>query len=264
MIVKIVGKTVDTYQYGTGVFINKNIIVTCYHTIKQSNSIHIMYGNSLYPSSIFKYNDKCDICLLKTNTNNSQFYKLANPKDSFGSLRIQSYWADNTFIMTHQTNVLASHYKTHFFPTALLIDIKSYKGMSGAPILNEKNEIVTLLMWNTDIGTGCLHPEIFHNMLSKGVYDSGELSISTNIISILDTLNNQHYDYTFGEKVIYSTEKSIQPGDIISHANGIPLNSYNLDIKSMCFCNPPNYSLKLMVHKKRLKYKKCIKVEILT
>lgn len=263
MIVKIVVKLENGYQYGTGSLINKNSVLTCYHVLKNAQCIYIMYNNYLYTATIEYTNDICDIAVLSTECNNSQYFKIS--QNFSDTLTVKSYWGDNTFVMTQKTNVIASHYKTELFPTVLLIDIKASKGMSGAPLFNEHNEIVSILLWNTEIGTGCIHPELFKNILEKRFFKSGKLPFSTAPVTIIDVINSG-YNYTFGEKVTIVNKSigNIQPGDFISHVNKIQLNSSALDLKSMCYLHAPNYTLQLTVHKKRTNYKKCIKVKLLT
>jgi hypothetical protein len=135
------------------------------------------------------------------------------------------------------------------FPTALLLDLNSRKGMSGAPILNKDNEVISLILWECEAGTGCLNVELF-NKLMKGFYVSGKLPFST---KNLDTHDIIEIKSIYGEKVT-SAHDHLEPGDIITHINGQILNI--LDLKTIAYMYPKHYAMKLTVRKKKFSYKR--------
>jgi hypothetical protein len=262
MIVQLFIKNKVNYIYGTGSVISADgLILTCFHVCEHAENIYVLYKNRVYNALLKSVCAKCDICTIIIECKTPKFYKIG--KFSMEYLKSKSYFADTQMEVVQNAKVIVPIYKTNEFPVAMLTNLKSVKGMSGSPFLNEKEEIVSILIWESDFGSAGLHPDLFLNIVCKLNFTIGNPPFLSKQLNVHDIIESG-YKLTFGEKVYMSNIEGIEPGDIISHINGTELLNTNFDIKSICYMHAKNFFLKCNVHKSKLKYKRSLKIKTIT
>ena len=133
---------------GTGFFIEKNIILTCYHVINSDN-LKVIWNNTEYEMKILEGKEDLDLILLKVDANNENSVEIdtkvsihdkcyafgfPNNKDENKVLakELQSNEDGLTFKVVHITNNGLIKFKGEQFK----------EGFSGSPVLNEESKKV--------------------------------------------------------------------------------------------------------------------------
>lgn len=131
---------------GTGFFVDKNIVLTCFHVVKGMSKIKVFWKNREYPASCLDYNEdfSIDLAILKVDTNNNEVVeidseiKIGDKCHTFGFPNLEDYHESMKVSIDEQRDddVLLFEYK------GTNSDFMSFKsdqflaGYSGSPIWN--------------------------------------------------------------------------------------------------------------------------------
>jgi len=175
---------------GTGVIINKDLILTNYHVVKLANSIVVTtFKGASYKAEVVAKDIKTDLAILKLLNCTEKFIPL---RISDSKIRLKS----KVYFIGYNKAVNSTVTKTDQFLDVREGDSFKYveiseqvvNGDSGSALLNYKGELVGLIASKSVTkGTGYAIPMnqamvVIKDLLSKGFYDHAVLGVNSKSI----------------------------------------------------------------------------------
>ena len=147
-VFQIKGLGCNSLQYGTGFFIDENIVVTNAHVVAGVNSPEIIYKGNNYELDFISLDPNSDLAILRSENIQHRPLKLEEAEEGeFGT--VVAFIKDGTKVTTEveiREKILAVGKDIFGEPgesrEALTLEAKIESGFSGAPVLNKNSAVV--------------------------------------------------------------------------------------------------------------------------
>ena len=142
----------STQSTGTGFAISPNgIIVTAYHVVKNSDDIEVLIpGLGFKPAEIISSNPSNDIAILKIKSETKNFLQISNFKSSKISDKVYTMGYPLSSVLgdkpKYSEGVVNALTGLGDSASLMQVSIPIQPGNSGGPVLNDKNEVVGMVV----------------------------------------------------------------------------------------------------------------------
>ena len=186
-VFQIKGLGCNSLQYGTGFFVEKNIVVTNAHVVAGVNSPKIIHNGDEYDLAFISFDPNSDLAILRSENFSSKPLQLDEAKEGeFGT--VLAFVQDGNNVITEvkiQEKIIAVGKNIFGKPgesrEALSLEARIESGFSGAPVLNEDSAVVGVV-FSRSRGGGSTAYAVQSSEVKKILQEEPDLSSSTNCI----------------------------------------------------------------------------------
>jgi len=186
-VFQIKGLGCNSLQYGTGFFVEENIVVTNAHVVAGVNSPRIIHNGDEYDLAFISLDPNSDLAILRSENFSSKPLQLAEAKEGeFGT--ILAFVKDGNKVLTEvkiREKIVAVGKNIFGKPgesrEALSLEARIESGFSGAPVLNEDSAVVGVV-FSRSRGGGSTAYAVQSSEVKKILREEPDLSSSTNCI----------------------------------------------------------------------------------
>ena len=186
-VFQIKGLGCNSLQYGTGFFVEKNIVVTNAHVVAGVNSPRIIHNGDGYDLDFISLDPNSDLAILRSENFSHQPLKLDEPEEG-GLGTIVAFVKDGKKVVTEVKileKILAVGKDIFGQPgesrEALSLEARIESGFSGAPVLNEDFAVVGVIFSRSRGGSSTAYA-VQSSEVEKILDKEPDLSSSTNCI----------------------------------------------------------------------------------
>ena len=186
-VFQIKGLGCNSLQYGTGFFIDENIVVTNAHVVAGVNSPEIIYRGDSYKLDFISLDPNSDLAILRSQNIQHRPLKLDEAEEGeFGT--VVAFIKDGTKVTTEveiREKILAVGKDIFGEPgesrEALALGAKIESGFSGAPVLNKNSAVVGVIFSRSRGGSSTAYA-VQSSEVQKILKNEPDLSSSGNCI----------------------------------------------------------------------------------
>ena len=186
-VFQIKGLGCNSLQYGTGFFVEENIVVTNAHVVAGVNSPRIIHNNDGYDLDFISLDPNSDLAILRSEDFSHQPLRLDAPEEGgFGT--VVAFVKDGKKVITEVKileKILAVGKDIFGQPgesrEALSLEARIESGFSGAPVLNEDFAVVGVIFSRSRGGSSTAYA-VQSSEVEKILEKEPDLSSSTNCI----------------------------------------------------------------------------------
>ena len=186
-VFQVMGLGCNSLQYGTGFFVEENIVVTNAHVVAGVNSPRIIYDSDEYDLVFISLDPNSDLAILRSENFSSKPLQLDEAEEGeFGT--IMAFVKDGNKVVTEvkiREKILAVGKDIFGQPgesrEALSLEARIESGFSGAPVLNEDSAVVGVV-FSRSRGGGSTAYAVQSSEVKKILEEEPDLSSSTNCI----------------------------------------------------------------------------------
>ena len=186
-VFQIKGLGCNSLQYGTGFFVEENIVVTNAHVVAGVNSPRIIHNGSEHELAFISLDPNSDLAILRSESFSSKPLRLDEAEEGeFGT--IQAFIKDGNIVITDvkiREKILAVGKDIFGQPgesrEALSLEARIESGFSGAPVLNEDFAVVGVVFSRSRGGSSTAYA-VQSSEVKKILKKEPDLSSSTNCI----------------------------------------------------------------------------------
>ena len=186
-VFQVMGLGCKSLQYGTGFFVEENIVVTNAHVVAGVNSPRIIHDSDEYDLVVISLDPKSDLAILRSENFSSKPLQLDEAEEGeFGT--IMAFVKDGNKVVTEvkiREKILAVGKDIFGQPgesrEALSLEARIESGFSGAPVLNEESAVVGVV-FSRSRGGGSTAYAVQSSEVKKILEEEPDLSSSTNCI----------------------------------------------------------------------------------
>lgn len=139
---------------GTGFFVTPDLIATAGHMCENTESFEVMFSDGTRAKADFVYMenmDRCDVGFIKLRSEHRKdrpYLKFDIEVETGESAIILGYpWGSNEMISITSGIVAAPKHKWYpYIKLSFFVDVASYPGNSGSPILNMDGDVIGILV----------------------------------------------------------------------------------------------------------------------
>lgn len=237
----------EVYSYGSGFLISENgYVVTSGHNCIGSESITVLYNDSLFKTTLIKIDQRTDIAVLKIKSNSSFEYLSFSDEYTVKSgniCYILGNHADSAQCICHIGNVKFEKYLSNEVFESIVIDVNVNKGTSGSPILDENGYIIGMINWFMDRdcsgGVRGKYIKYVSDKIMNNAFKKSHIGFQTKQLKLQDII---HHNISMakkkvrGEIITQDLEDSIlKKNDIIIEVNGENVGVLDSNIESIVY-----------------------------
>ncbi len=186
-VFQIKGLGCNSLQYGTGFFVEENIVVTNAHVVAGVNSPRIIHNGDEYDLDFISLDPNSDLAILRTENFSSKPLQLGEAEEGeFGT--ILAFVKDGNKVITEvkiREKILAVGKDIFGQPgesrEALSLEARIESGFSGAPVLNEDSAVVGVV-FSRSRGGGSTAYAVQSSEVKKILKKEPDLGSSTSCI----------------------------------------------------------------------------------
>ena len=186
-VFQIKGLGCNSLQYGTGFFVEENIVVTNAHVVAGVNSPRIIYDSNEYDLVFISLDPNSDLAILRSENFSSKPLQLGEAEEGeFGT--ILAFVKDGNKVITEvkiREKILAVGKDIFGQPgesrEALSLEARIESGFSGAPVLNEDSAVVGVV-FSRSRGGGSTAYAVQSSEVKKILKKEPDLGSSTSCI----------------------------------------------------------------------------------
>ena len=186
-VFQIKGLGCNSLQYGTGFFIEENIVVTNAHVVAGVNSPRIIHNGNGYDLDFVSLDPNSDLAILRSEDFSHQPLKLDEAEDGVSGT-VVAFVKDGKKVITEVKileKILAVGKDIFGKPgesrEALSLEARIESGFSGAPVLNEDFAVVGVIFSRSRGGSSTAYA-VQSSEVEKILEKEPDLSSSTNCI----------------------------------------------------------------------------------
>jgi len=145
----------DLKWQGSGFFVTPNLIATAGHVVKDTESFEVMFSDGTRAKADFVYAeniDRCDVGFIQIRSaglrKKRPYFDLNTDVEAGESAVILGYpWGSNT-TMSITSGIIAApkHNWWYYLKLSLFVDVASYPGNSGSPVLDMDGKVIGMLV----------------------------------------------------------------------------------------------------------------------
>lgn len=261
----------ECYAHGTGfICSNEGYIVTCAHNVIHCKNVSVYYKNKIYDAKLIALDNRIDIAILKIEVVTT--CPVISAILQYGSCYTFGFHHDNLCLSYQTGSIMTLNYVSKYAIDSTLTTIKGFKGASGSPVFNSKNEVIGIFSYESTIGSGGVVLRLLQQYLAKVNYSLTYIKISrshTGLIvkpvTIDDILSKnivQLREHVKGEYVtkVLQNKCPIEVNDIILSINTNIVGSGFITSESFVLYMNPKSKLKIkyLSYKENYTEKTCI------
>jgi len=186
-VFQIKGLGCNSLQYGTGFFVEENIVVTNAHVVAGVNSPRIIHNGDEYDLDFISLDPNSDLAILRSENFSSKPLQLGEAEEGeFGT--ILAFVKDGNKVITEvkiREKILAVGKDIFGQPgesrEALSLEARIESGFSGAPVLNEDSAVVGVV-FSRSRGGGSTAYAVQSSEVKKILKKEPDLGSSTSCI----------------------------------------------------------------------------------
>jgi len=186
-VFQIKGLGCNSLQYGTGFFVEENIVVTNAHVVAGVNSPRIIHNGDEYDLDFISLDPNSDLAILRSENFSSKPLQLGEAEEGeFGT--ILAFVKDGNKVITEvkiREKILAVGKDIFGQPgesrEALFLEARIESGFSGAPVLNEDSAVVGVV-FSRSRGGGSTAYAVQSSEVKKILKKEPDLGSSTSCI----------------------------------------------------------------------------------
>jgi len=186
-VFQIKGLGCNSLQYGTGFFVEENIVVTNAHVVAGVNSPRIIHNGDEYDLDFISLDPNSDLAILRSENFSSKPLQLGEAEEGeFGT--ILAFVKDGNKVITEvkiREKILAVGKDIFGQPgesrEALFLEARIESGFSGAPVLNEDSAVVGVV-FSRSRGGGSTAYAVLSSEVKKILKKEPDLGSSTSCI----------------------------------------------------------------------------------
>ena len=186
-VFQIKGLGCNSLQYGTGFFVEENIVVTNAHVVAGVNSPRIIHNGNGYDLDFVSLDPNSDLAILRSEDFSHQPLKLDEAEDGVSGT-VVAFVKDGKKVITEVKileKILAVGKDIFGKPgesrEALSLEARIESGFSGAPVLNEDFAVVGVIFSRSRGGSSTAYA-VQSSEVEKILEKEPDLSSSTNCI----------------------------------------------------------------------------------
>ena len=262
-IIGILGQ--GCYTNGTGFTCSDSgHILTSAHNITNCTVVRVYFKHKLFDATVLCVDNRIDVALLKIDTTTAPI--VFESIVQYGMCYTYGYHHDQMSLAYQEGTIMTLNYVSAHCIDSTLTTLKGFKGASGSPVFNKHDKVVSILNFDSNIGSGGVVSRLLQSFVTKTITQkienciilqkshSGFITCPLSIHDILENNIVQLYDYIKGERVVKILHKKseIKCNDIIVSINENTVGNGNISIESFVLYTKPG----TVISVKYLKYNK--------